>query len=524
MYSTPGSQAVLDLRISNIDTVPGHSFKLAWGTNEVTFTLATTPDDSGTQIRAASGGESKASWCAAFTQYLMYNYLLIKDFDIRYDEILGEEGDYFIELKAQEKGSDYDLTFSDNNVTGLSEELNAGGSDPVLRDGFKLITRTYLNIDSEDTFLGEDRIVPDTDGYANFNLSGFLKPQMENTSLFLFPETLNDIIIDRTAQCKKFFIKYAEIYDDIVRKLYSSDEDPNYIIPGGIDFIKLAKYHEDESSFWDMMQYNKDFLTWQPVNKSIWARQPEKLYYLVWKADTTTIKLMVKMYYTDDTTATITKETQACSQYQLYECVVSYNKFDLINEEASHDKEIEKYEVWIADQDDAKISISRFYTLDRKVYTNARIFIFRNSLSGYDTLRCTGESVKTTDLTRTTIEVLNDFDFTSKDAQLKNNIVFESQKFKTNTGFITKEYTEYLREFELSGEIYEFVLNRLYPILLVSTKSDIHKDNNYLHFREFEYVRAYKDSHYSYDENELLSKNFNKSFNNSYLTDEWHGS
>jgi hypothetical protein len=526
MYSTEGVKAVLILILTDIWSATGH-FTLSWGTNSVTFTLVASPDESGSQIRYASPGEDLNLWGADFVESMKSNYLLSRDFDI----VGGAGATYSIELTAKEYGGEYTLALSDNNITYLTEDDNTAGVTPILRENYKLLARVImksgfalLGHSSEDIYLGEDRLTPDTDGYADFDVKGYLKPEMQDKPVFLFPETLSDFLIDRTDQCRQFFIRYTEIYEGLARRIYSTEENKNFILAGGIDFIKMAKYHEDSSSFWDMMQYNKDFLTWQPVTKKVWPRQPEKLYFLVWDADTDEINLKVKIYYTDDTTHTFTKASETAYQYSLWECVVSYNKLDLISLPESANKEIEKYEIWIEDQDDTKISVSRFFELDRKVYTNARIFIFRNSLSGFDTIRCTGETIKSTELTRTVVETLNDFDFTSLNPQIRNDIAFEQQVYKASTGFITKEYAEYLREFELSSEVYEFILNRLYPVILTSKKSEIHKDNSHLHYREFEYARAYKDSHYSYDDNLLGSKNFNKSFNSSYLTGEWHGS
>ena len=519
MFSAAGSKASLKLLVNGIDTVAGHSFRLQWGANNILFTLASAPDESGTEIQAATAGEVACDFGTYIRDGLKSNYLLSKDF-----VITGAcSGNYTITITAKEKGSEFSLTFSNNTVTNLSVDTNTAGTDPVMRDNYKLVTRAFLKDGASEIFLGEDRISPDNDGYAHFNVAGLLHPEVINAPEFSFPESVSNFLIDRSAQCRQFFIRYAEVYDNVVKKLRSTESNDNMIIPGGIDHIKLAKYHEDDSSFWDMMQYNKDFLTWQPVTKNIWIRQPEKLYYLVWDASTTTIKLKIKIYYTDGTDHTLTKDSETASQYEVWECILSYNKLDLISLPESQNKEIEKYEVWIDDQGDNKISISRFFVLDRKIHTNKRIFIFGNSLSGYDTLRCTGQTVKTTDLARSTIEVLNDFDFTSLDHQMKDNVVFETQKYKTNTGWVSKEYVEYLREFELSTQVYEFILNRLYPVIITTKKATIHKDFENLHQLEFEYARAYKDSHYSADENILGSKNFNKSFNTSYLTGEWHG-
>ncbi len=519
MYSTAGVKAIQILRISSICSTTAH-FTLSWGVNSVTFTLVATPDESGLQIRYATPGENKNAWGSDFFNSMKSNYLLSKDFLIEG----GAGEDYLIQLTALDYGDDYTLVLSDNTVTGFSEDSNTPGITPILRDNYKLLVRALIMDGSDEVFCGEDRQTPDNDGYVDANISGYLKPEMFDMPMFLFPETITDFLIDRTNQCRKFFIRYAEVYDGLARRIYSTSGNDNFALAGGIDFIKLAKYHEDDSSFWDMMQYNKDFLTWQPITKKIWPRQPEKLYFLIWGPTTTEINLKIKIYYTDGTTHILTKVTASTSQFDLWECIVSYNKLDLISLEESENKEIEKYEVWIEDQSDVKISISRFFVLDRKAYTNSRIFIFRNSLSGYDTLRCTGETIKSTELSRTQIEVLNDFDFTSRDPQIRNDVVYEQQTYKASTGFITKEYAEYLREFELSVEVYEFVLNRLYPVILTSKKSEIHKDNEYLHYREFEYARAYKDMHYSYDDNLMGSKNFNKSFNTSYLQGEWHGS
>ncbi len=512
-YAADGVTAKLVLQLSGLDTTAGHGFTLSFNDQSFTFTLASSPDESGLQLIVASGQITLQEWGDLLVEGLRSNFHLVSNFHISGSY----QGNYLITLESIYPSSDYSLTLSDNTVSTLSLDFNRSGVTPVMRENFKIIGRVYLVTGTGQLdFLAEEQITPDSSGKALFDFAQYLLVEIVDTSRFLFPQVITDFIFDRTDQIKRFVVQFCESYTGFYHRLHITWSTDTYVTVGGIDFSQMAKYSQEGSSFFDMLQYNKDFLSWRPQSKKIWIRQPEMLHFLVWYDDTSWLAMRIKITYTDGSTHTFTKYTYSpIYKYDIVEVVCTYAKLDLVSLPESQGKTIHKYEVWLVDNN-VQVSRTMEFVLDRRVYPNQRFFIFRNSLGGYDSVRCTGETIKETDVARFSVERITP-DFSVMDPPRRQIFARETQKYTTNTGFITKLESEYLRDFFLSNEIYEFIENRLYPVLVLSTSLKVHKDNDYLYSREFEYARAYEDINYAHDENIYTSKNFNQSFNSSYL-------
>ena len=513
MYATDGVTAKLILILSDLDTTVGHGFTLTFNNLSLAFTLASLPDESGLQLIVASGQITLQEWGALLVEGLRSNFHLVSNFHISGSY----QGNYLITLESIDPSADYSLSFSDNTISTLSIESNRQGVTPQMRENFKIIGRVYLVTTSGQLeFLAQDQITPDSSGKALFDFAQYLLVKVVDTARFLFPQTVTDFIFDRSDQIKRFVVQFCESYTGVYHRLHITWSTDTYVTVGGIDFSQMAKFIQEGSSYFDMLQYNKDFLTWRPQSKKIWIRQPEMLHYLVWYNDTSWLAMKIKITYTDGSTHTFTKYTYSpVYKYDIVEVVCTYAKLDLISLPQSQGKTIHKYEIWLVD-DNVQVSRTMEFVLDRTLYPNQRFFIFRNSLGGYDSVRCTGETIKETEVNRLTVERITQ-DFSVMDPPRRQIFAKEMQKYSATTGFITKLESEYMRDFFLSNEIYEFIENRLYPVLVLSTSLKVHKDNDYLYYREFEYARAYEDVNYAHDENIYTSKNFNQSFNSSYL-------
>lgn len=494
-YSTAGTTALLFLTWSDYD-VADEAFTLSWGNNSVTFTCKATPDNSGTQYPTHTYGDLDV-WMALVAQYMRKNYLLSQDYDV-----------YFVspnlKLKAKTTGEDYDLTLSD--VSGnVSTNGSTAGVDPVAREGYEIICRV-LKYDTGNytdwSILDELRLTPDADGNVQFKIQEYLEQLLSFD--FEFPESTTTFLFKRTTHIHRFAIEYAETYGLVVYGLYDTKSTLRYAIQGGVDRNKQAEINEEDSTWWDKFLYKKDFLTNQPRELIISPTQPVKLNFIVWKSGTTSIKLKIKVVYTDSGTTTVTK-TISASRYEIFECILSYTKLDLGS--LSSTKTVDYYEVWIDDQDDNRISISRIFYVDFNYRENEKIFIFKNSLGSPEVIRCLGVSEAESKFDRNSYEIINQEGFTWRDFASNNFDNTEIQSFTFNTGWLNelaknpKAYADYLRDFYLSDTIYELINNRLYPVKIISKKTVTDQSDEYLISMEFEAERAYMDKYYTRDEN-----------------------
>ena len=176
--------------------------------------------------------------------------------------------------------------------------------------------------------------------------------------------------------------------------------------------------------------------------------------------------------------------------------MVGFNQLGLANIDLTRD--VESWEVWFENINGDVISEVRKFILDTDVYENERTFLFRNSFGRYDTIRFTGVVESTMAYERIAGQVLSDEVITSFNPPMKNFEAWETQSFKADSGFISKEMRDYMREFLITTEAYEVVQGLLFPIVLKSVKiSPFSTDGVYLYNVQVEYDRAYNDQYFS---------------------------
>jgi hypothetical protein len=474
--STPGSAASLVFTFTGTDTTPGHTFVMAYGIVSLQFFLAAVPDDSGNQIRCATGGQPVDYWMAQFAEDLMRNYYLKRDFDCVVDT-----SNDIITLTAKESGIDFNFTLSFNNLSYVAL-ADIDGVDPVYRENYEILCLTELFDGSAWRKLAEDRLAPDAENQAMFY------PQDLMVAEHTWPEEPATYHALRQNHIKPYRLSYAELYDDNVRRL--SAPASYRAILGGFDYKMVAALNGVDYSLLDFLTTYKSFLTWQPVSKIINRTQPEKLYFLVYN-DIASIELHIKLYFDDDTDsgdqelATIT----GVSQYQVYEFMIGYSQLDLSK---WSDKTVEKYEIWLEDDAGNAQSQVRTFVLDTKTYRHERIFLFRNSFGGFDTLRATGRKTQTNEIEKLLVEK-NDRDININHAYQ----AFETQVFTINSGWISRETKNWLRELFLSLEIYEILDGFKYPIVITNDKNELFDDDTYLYDVKIEYRYNFKDKYFS---------------------------
>lgn len=492
--STAGSAATLTFTFTGIDTTAGNTFTLEYGDVSLQFYLAAVPDDSGTQIRTASGGEPVDYWLQNFAEDLMRNYYLKKDFDC-----VTDLNDDTIVLTAKETGTNYSCTVDFENLSNVAIAAVAG-VDQVAREDFEIILITELYDGSDWIHLCEDRIAPDLNNQADFFLQDLFTPEL--TAEFCFPEVPETYHELRKEFTKQYRISHAELYDDLIHRLSSA---ATYrAILGGFDYKMVAALNGIDFSLTDFITTYKSFLTWQPVSKVINFTQPEKLFFLVFNS-ISSIETHIRVYFTDGTSSTGELVTiTPVSQYQVYEFMVGYSQIDFTKFNPTS-KPIEKYEIWLEDDAGNVQSQVRTFILETKTYRNERIFLFRNSFGGFDTLRATGRKTQVNEYERMILE-RNSENF-SLQQQMQ---ALERSVFTINTGWLTYAQRLWLRELLISSEVYEIIGDYKFPIILTDEKKDLKDDDNYLHSLEINYKYAFKDPVYSgdYTAMPLLAENF----------------
>lgn len=505
MVTSAGTKAYIGLKTIAGDS-DGDDFTLLLGTYSVTFNCKTDEDWTGRRYPPYVSG-SYADWLQSLIPYFQKNYIINKYYDLEW--LTSQQ---VIKLIAKEVGAEYTIVFTAGD-SNIEEDSNVPGVNKTEYQFYRHICMTHL---AYGTLLGEDLLDPDNNGDTFFNIQEYLKHQLSFS--FTWPEPTDDFLIKNTECIKQFFVKYAITWENEVKILFSTENTPTYALLGGYDRNTEAILNEENKTWWEKHSSGLNWLTYQPREIYISKFQPVKLSFLIWKS-VTSIKLKIKLTFTDGTYTTLSQETQAASQYEVYDAILSYQKLDL----ASQAKDVASYEVWIADQDDNRLSVSRWFYVDETYREEERIFIFQNSLGRPDVVRFTGIAEKETENTRSTSELISQEGFTWQNFERLDYSNFETQRFTFNTGWLNdlalrpKQFADYLREFYLSPKIYELINNRLYPTRLISKKNFISNSDEDVINIEFEAERAYSDKYFSQDENVHPSQGWDSKFTGNYL-------
>ena len=512
LLSSVGSKAQMILKFTAMEVVTGHHFCLTVNNEVLTFNQIMFPDDSGLSIPLINN--NLAEYVFAICECLKLNYTLRSN----YDFILGDitTGERRITIIAKEKGSKWTLAFGNNTVSGLTMDLNQGGTDEIERDNFGIVCSVWIDqtvniqggnaphptgvIQPQLHKIAEDLKSVDSDGKAIFDISeylrSFIKTNLEGPQLFTYPEVATQNLAVWKNLVLPYYVSFAERYSNATRMLVF--DTIRYAIAGGLSRELLCVYNDQAADYFSLSDNLKRFLTWAPVVKTTGKTQMEKLsFFLCGDNHPYSYRLAIRVKFSDGSYFSYYgSDSDSCSTPTLLEIMVGYDHLGLSSLDVTRD--VESWEVWLEDRLGGVISEVRKFILDTDVYEHERTFLLRNSFGRYDTIRFLGTGETTMAYERNAGEVVSDEVITSINPPSKNFETWETQSFKADSGFVSQQMRDYLRELLITNEAYEVVQGLLFPIVLKSVKiSPFATDGVYLYNLQVEYDRAYNDQYYS---------------------------
>ncbi|GAB3886117.1 hypothetical protein GCM10028825_14830 [Spirosoma agri] len=227
-----------------------------------------------------------------------------------------------------------------------------------------------------------------------------------------------------------------------------------YAIKGALSVEQFAGWRDQ--FFTTFLAQSRQFLTWQPSEKWVDTVQPEFLYYLVnFTPKPAELRLRIDIVYDDASTETITAQRMTTvSQYVVYGIPVGFVALGLPEREAATGRVVHAYSVWMANESNQRLSEVRTYYVNRDFDANVVYLLFRNSLGGYDTLRCTGQTSRTLAVSGTDGQRALDPSYLPTTAELfKKNRIAE-RTLTVATGLRDGDQLDYLTELVLSEDLF----------------------------------------------------------------------
>ncbi len=504
-FSTQGVAASFDLVIHSVDLTAGHTFSLSFNNKTLAFVLATTPDDSGLQLPVGEAGDTFSDWAENLYSHFILNFDLVSNYIISLNSSQGSSRS--ITFTAMVKGTDWSVVFvngvgGSNLVNGLLVENNVSGVDAVSRENFSIVASVWNEFFDK---LGEDIQPVDEIGNVIFDLSEYIRHEIlrdplvgeREKTFFAWPPNDDDIIICRGDYILKYRASFAEKYSGSVCKTHFEPE--RLAIAGGVSRELQQDYLLQSTDYFSIEANLKRFLTWAPDGKLCSASTPEKLFFLLFGENPPfTYLLSVKITYTDGTNYSFSATTVVTLEDEtVLECMVGHDHLGLGEKQPT--KTIDYWEVWLINQQGESISEIRRFVLDKLYREFERTFLFKNSLSAYDVVRFVGKAEYSLEYERIRATIETTDAPTHKNAPEKLFEVTEWQRMTVNSGFISKETKDYLRDLESSTEVYEIIDNKLYPVIISNAKfNPFFKDKETLYSLSLEYDRAYQEKFYGH--------------------------
>jgi hypothetical protein len=227
-----------------------------------------------------------------------------------------------------------------------------------------------------------------------------------------------------------------------------------YVMKGALSVEQSAGWRD--AFFTVALSQSRQFLTWQPTEKWVDVAQPEFLYYLVnCLPKPQELRLRVDIYYQDGTYDAMTAQRMTTvSQYTAYSIPVGFTALGLPAREASQGKLVHSYKLWLSNESNQRVSEVRTYYVSRDYHANLLYLVFANSLGGYDTLRCTGQTARSLTVRGTDVQRSLPPNYLPTTAELLKLGRSGERTITVATGLRDGDSLDYLSEIMLSEEVY----------------------------------------------------------------------
>ena len=488
-----GAYAYFELVVSGVDTTIGHSFTLQFAGKTLVFKTAGVTGYDGYLFGVGYPGQSFNDFAFNIYKCFIENYYIQKYFTIALDPIGVSQRK--IILQARQAGTDCSVVLSNVGVLGVGQGVNAPGTDDVYQDYFSILC---LVRDSYNNPIGEDIKPSDSIGCASFDISDYLSSKFATWQMprFELPELTGNVKVHGWDYLLKYRASFAESIAGIVKGL--RPDGWKYALAGGLNHELLTSLNENNLEYFSIPANKLKFLTWLPTSKNSRSGVLEKLFFLFQDNPTgIQYRLVMIITFTDGTHKVVnTTEQKAFAAYSVVEFKVGFDHLDLVN--AEFGKIVQSWEVFLMDSNDDYLSERRIFYNDNGVYENEKVFFYRNSFSAYDTFRFLGKHELNLEYERQIGTTIREEKYSFFNAPSKQFSAKETESCKANSGWISLQEKNCLRELLLSTEAYEQINNELFQIVVKSAKiTPFLKDGEYLYNLEIEYDRSYQNSFFS---------------------------
>lgn len=334
-------------------------------------------------------------------------------------------------------------------------------SDDFEYDLYTIFLYIFIKIGEDFVNIHTDSVQVDSEGNAQFDLSGIISRQSAPT----LPNPIADLTIEKDESAVVIY-KYAladgyGIPFTINEPEITSDE--LFAIPGGLADQVLEAIEAGDSTIASYLLDSGVILTNAPANKRVYPGQPEVIRFCNLTDVSLNIKLKVEQFLFSEADSIVTEIlTAELDAYSLYSMnVTPAIAFEL-------DDDCHRWEVFLTDDNNDDITERLSYVHPEFPAVQTKTIIFQNSLGGFDTVAAIGAMAQVADGQgiggyRPLRTIMRNVLIPVQDRRTATN------KFSGALGYFSHEEFQWLQEFFLSEQRFIEVDEQLLPITLLNS-------------------------------------------------------
>lgn len=331
---------------------------------------------------------------------------------------------------------------------------------------------------------------PDTAGNVIF----YLNAAFRDAFTFTPPAHNESEIVRLTDRIKRYKNYSAELTGTNVSPGELTASVASLVLWGGID-----KFHFPSLNYLSSyISANKKFLTWAPTDKYVDRIQEDYINFWVY-GNFTTLKLQLKVYFSDNTNVTSVVKTKTGTKYtELYQIPTgpANSGANLVDPT----KTVIKYELCLLNQNDTVITEVRTFHINMLLHPLRRYFMFLDSLGSFQVLRFNGQEEDKTSFSRDVVQKFLPHNYDPLQGEYAVNTVTRQVTRSISSGFVKDKQAEawhkYLVDFMASPIIYDVTNGKRYPVV-VTGGDHTTADQNYERYIRIEARDAYDNESYT---------------------------
>lgn len=392
-YLSLGTKQVIKI-IFGVNTTAGKTITITWKEFSMVLTFAASPDDTGMQLplynTAVSNGFDDLI-AALKTNYYFNRYFV-------FSSVVTHPLAYLltVTLTQREYGQDFAATAAaGDDGTNFIPTIDVAQVQPTYSPNFRVLCDMYwqpsgTGAQNSNYLIAQLDATTDELQLPEFNLNGVFKKWSELSPDFPLS---TDTDTDQCANVlQNYWLRVSESYGspeqvkmNVMYPALPAANNYLQVILGGMPFLSYPgnTFYADYCN----ATYNK-FLTTMVSGATTVNREMFHALYFYTKTTYTSIHIKGKLYLSDGTSVNITGGNVTPVQKTVNKAAVGFTQLGLGSLLGGLDPV--KYEVWIEDDGDVRITEKFTFLVDDRYCEYNNYLYFHNSLGGVDTVWLTG--------------------------------------------------------------------------------------------------------------------------------------